>query len=309
MIAIASSGPSTSTGTALGRGVAGGSVQLGAFAVQQRVGGVEVLRPGVRVVVAVVGVAAGDEPENLGVVDDGQDEPVPEPVDDPPVPGPGDESGEFHLLMRDAELAEVVGEGGPAVGGVAGLEAWVVGDVDAESSGQVGPAPTLRRVLGAVELQRLPVHLEEAVAGDGAGVPRVAPVQHPAYVLIRGRDGAAADHREHREVCIHVPVVVDPRVGVGFGCAPVEFGQGGGGCGGGVGFVRPDGYADVQVGGCRVVDGLAVFGVLGDRVEEQRQPPHPLLTLIPTINRMRSRCRRGAGRGCCRGAGSPARRR
>ena len=83
----------------LRRGVAGGSVQLGAFAVQQRVGGVEVLRPGVRVVVAVVGVAAGDEPENLGVVDDGQDEPVPEPVDDPPVPGPGDESGEFHLLV------------------------------------------------------------------------------------------------------------------------------------------------------------------------------------------------------------------
>jgi hypothetical protein len=126
--------------------------------------------------------------------------------------------------MRDAELAEVVGEGGPAVGGVAGLEAWVVGDVDAESFGEVGPAPTLWRVLGAVEVHCLPVHLEEPVAGDGADVPGVAPVQHLAYVLIRGLDGAAVGQGEDREVGLHVPVVADTRVGFESECAPVEFG-------------------------------------------------------------------------------------
>jgi hypothetical protein len=98
--------------------------------------------------------------------------------------------------------------------------------------------------------------------------------------LIGGLDGAAAGQGEHREVGFHVLVVADPRVGVGFGCSPVEFGQGGGGCGGGVGFVRPDGCVDVQVGGWLLMGGFSVFGMLGDGVEEQRQPPHPLLALI-----------------------------
>jgi hypothetical protein len=116
----------------------------------------------------VAGVPASDEAENLAVVNDGQDQPVPEPIDDPPIPGPGDDSGELHLLFGDAVLAKVPGEGGPAVGGVAGQEAGVVGDVDAESFGQVCPAPTLRRVLGAVELQCLPVDIEEPVAGQAS---------------------------------------------------------------------------------------------------------------------------------------------
>ena len=85
----------------------GGSVELGAFAVEEGVGGVEVLRPGV-IVVGEVGVAAGDEPEDLAVVDDRQDEPVAEPVDDRAGPGPGDEAGEFHFLVGDA----VAGGGG-----------------------------------------------------------------------------------------------------------------------------------------------------------------------------------------------------
>ena len=56
-------------GGAGGEQVGADGVQLGAFVEQGRVGGVEVLRPGV--FVAQLGVAAADEPEQLGLAGGG----------------------------------------------------------------------------------------------------------------------------------------------------------------------------------------------------------------------------------------------
>lgn len=187
-------------------GLDGGSVQLGGFVVQEGVGGVEVLRSGLpvltdlRAIVVVVGVAAGDEAEDVTVGGDGQDEPVPEPVDDRPAAGAGGESSEFHLLVGDAVPAQVLGEPGPGVGGVAGQEAGVVGDVGTKPSTQIGAAPHARGVVVAVEVEGELVHLKEPVAGDGAFLPCVAAVQHPAEVGVGGAERGAGDHRCDREI-------------------------------------------------------------------------------------------------------------
>ena len=56
-------------------------VQLGSLVEQQGVGGVEVLRAG-PFVIGPLGVAASDEPEDLSVMGDREDDPVAESVDE-----------------------------------------------------------------------------------------------------------------------------------------------------------------------------------------------------------------------------------
>ena len=107
---------------------------------QDGVGGVEVLRPGVLVVVGQVGVAASDEAEDLVVVGDRQDDTVTEPVDQGPGAGPGGQPGFEELVVGDASPAEVVNQGGPPAGCVSGADVRV-GAPAGQSLVEVGPGP------------------------------------------------------------------------------------------------------------------------------------------------------------------------
>jgi hypothetical protein len=76
-----------------------------------------------------------NESKDFTVVDDGEDDPVPEAVDKPAGACHGGDTGDDHLVIGDAMLPEVVDEVGPAGGCLTGLEPGVVGDVLAESVG------------------------------------------------------------------------------------------------------------------------------------------------------------------------------
>ena len=110
------------------RGSLGEAVQLVALGEQVGLGGVEVLGNGsARFVAVVVGVAAADPAVDLRAVADGEDEPVAEAVDDPAGGGVAAEAGGDDLGVGGAEAAQVVGQRGPAGGGVAEGEPVVVG--------------------------------------------------------------------------------------------------------------------------------------------------------------------------------------
>jgi len=85
------------------------AVQLVCFGEQGGLAGVEVLRAGLvaglvagLLVVVGVGVAACDEPDDVLVVLDGQDEPVPEGVDEPAGAGLLGEAGSEQLVVGRA---------------------------------------------------------------------------------------------------------------------------------------------------------------------------------------------------------------
>ena len=161
--ARASRGPSTRTGVApLLEEVGDDAVELGALVEQDGVGGVEVLRPGVLVVVGQVGVAASDEAEDLVVVGDRQDDTVAEPVDQGPGAGPGGQAGLEELVVGDAAPAEVVDQGGPAGGCVPGGDVRV-GAPAGQSLVEVGPGP------GGVDPVAVEVHRHGVDRGQTLG--------------------------------------------------------------------------------------------------------------------------------------------
>ncbi len=167
-------------GGALGEpvGVRVHAVQLVCFGEQDGLAGVEVLRAGLVVglvaglvagllVVVGVGVAASDEPDDVLVVLDGQDEPVPEGVDEPAGAGVLGEAGGEELVVGRAVVSQVGGEGGPAGGGVPGPGARVAGEVGAaEAVSEIGLGPGA--VVGAlIERGGLLVQGGDALGGDG----------------------------------------------------------------------------------------------------------------------------------------------
>src|SRR4051812_18408105 len=103
-------------------------------------GGVEVFGSAL-VGIGEVGVASADEAEDLAVVDDREDQPVPEAVDQPTVPRRGGEAAGGHLRLVDAFGSEVLDEGGPSVRRVSGLEVAVAGQLDPEPVTEVGLRP------------------------------------------------------------------------------------------------------------------------------------------------------------------------
>jgi len=107
---------------------------------QGSVGGVEVSRS-TAIGVAEVGVPAADEPEDLPVVDDREDDAVAEPVDETAGAGDGGHAGGGHFIAGDSAAAEMVDQSGPAGRGLAGPEAYVFGQVLAEPVGQVLVSP------------------------------------------------------------------------------------------------------------------------------------------------------------------------
>jgi hypothetical protein len=76
-----------------------------------------------------------NESKDFTVVDDGEDDPVPEAVDKPAGACHGGDTGDDHFFVGDPVAPQVVNEVGPACGCVAGLEPDVVADVCAEPVG------------------------------------------------------------------------------------------------------------------------------------------------------------------------------
>jgi hypothetical protein len=103
-------------------------VKLVALVEQRGGGGVEVLRSGV-VGVVPVGLAAADEPEDLPVRDDGEEESVAEAVDESAGAGDGGQAGGGEFLVGDAVASQVGGKGGPGVRGLSGSVVGVAGKV------------------------------------------------------------------------------------------------------------------------------------------------------------------------------------
>src|SRR5512133_3814044 len=87
-----------------------------------------------------------NEAKHLTVMDDREDNPVAEAVDEPAGACHGGDTGGDHFVVADPMLSEVVDEVGPAGGCLAGLESRVVGDVLAESVGQIVLSPRRRKV-------------------------------------------------------------------------------------------------------------------------------------------------------------------
>ena len=78
-----------------------------------------------------------NESKHLAVVDDREDDPVPEAVDEPAGACHGGDTGDDHFVVGNPPTTEMVDEVGPAGGCLTGLESRVVGDVLAESVGQI----------------------------------------------------------------------------------------------------------------------------------------------------------------------------
>ena len=183
-------GPSTSTGAAPSPKEFGdGSVELGALVEQDGVGGVEVLRSA-PVVVGEVGVAAGDEPEDLVFVGDGEDGAVAEAVDQGPGAGAGGQAGLEELVVGDAAPTQVVDQGGPGCRGVAGGDVGT-GPPAGQSVVEVGAGPAGVDA-GGVEVHGHGVDVGHACrVGDGV-VPRRGAVEHPLDLGVGGFQHAHA---------------------------------------------------------------------------------------------------------------------
>src|SRR5215212_11264797 len=91
-----------------------------------------------------------NESKHLTAVDDREDDPVPEAVDQPAGACHGGDTGDDHFVVGDAMLPEVVDEVGPARGCLTGLESEVVGDVLAESVGQIALPPRRGKVAAEI---------------------------------------------------------------------------------------------------------------------------------------------------------------
>ena len=168
--------------------VGDGAVELGALVEQDGVGGVEVLRPGVLVVVGQVGVAATDEAEDLVLVGDGQDGSVAEAVDEGPGAGPGGQADLEELVVGDAAPAEVVDQGGPAGGCVPGGDVRV-GAPAGQPLVEVGAGPGGVDLVG-VELHGHGVDRGQALgSGDGV-VPGGGTVDHAFDLGVGGFEDA-----------------------------------------------------------------------------------------------------------------------
>ena len=112
-----------------------GAEQLCSLVKQRGVAGVEVFGSS-PVDIGEVGTPSTHESENLAVMDDREDDLVPEPVDQPTGACGGD-TGDQHFFVGDPVPPEVVDEAGPACGCLTGLESVVVGELLAEPVGQI----------------------------------------------------------------------------------------------------------------------------------------------------------------------------
>jgi hypothetical protein len=97
--------------------------------------------------IAQVGVPAANEADDLAVVDDREHDAVAEPVDETAGAGNGGHSGGGHFIAGDSAAAEMINQSGPAGRGLAGPEAYVIGQVLAEPVGQILVSPGGRKWL------------------------------------------------------------------------------------------------------------------------------------------------------------------
>ena len=143
-----------------------GDVELVTFAVDQRVAGVEVLRPS-PVFVGQVGVSASDEPENLppAGVGEGEDDAVPETVDESSGADAGSQASGEEFVSGRALSSQVGGEAVPTVRGVTRPQLRVAGQVEAEPVSQVALTPGAG-VAGLVVVEGLGVELDKPFRGD-----------------------------------------------------------------------------------------------------------------------------------------------
>ena len=197
-----------------------GAEQLCSLVKQRGVAGVEVFGSG-PVDIGEVGTPSTNESENLAVMDDREDDPVPEPVDQPAGACDDGDTGDQHFFVGDPVPPEVVDEVGPACGCLTGLESVVVGDVLAEPVGQILLPPRGGEAVSEVGEAEL-VDLDHAVLADRAFPPGHRSGEHASDVGVGllGRPGNVAEHRGNREVWFDVAFVVRRVSGRGCGGRP-----------------------------------------------------------------------------------------
>jgi hypothetical protein len=142
-----------------------------------------------------------NESENLTVVDDREDDPVPKAVDEPAGACRGGDTGDDHFVVADPETPEMVDEVGPAGGCMTGLKSRVVADVLTEPLGQIVLPPRRRKVPAEIGEAQL-VDLDHAFPAHRAFPPGDGPGEHAGDVAIGllRRPGDVAEHRRHRQV-------------------------------------------------------------------------------------------------------------
>src|SRR5215212_10612682 len=111
-----------------------------------------------------------NESKHLTVVDDREDDPIPEAVDQPAGAGHGGDTGNDHFLVADPVTPKVVDEVGPADGCLTGLEPGVISDVLTEPVSQILLPPRRRKVAAEIGDAQL-VDLEHAFPADRAFPP------------------------------------------------------------------------------------------------------------------------------------------
>src|SRR5215203_555881 len=80
---------------------------------------------------------SADEPQDLAVVNDREDDPVAEPVDQSAGACDNGYAGDRYLLVGDPVPPKIINQAGPAGGCLARLESGIIGDVSAEAVCQV----------------------------------------------------------------------------------------------------------------------------------------------------------------------------
>jgi hypothetical protein len=111
-----------------------------------------------------------------------------------PGAGDGGHAGGGHFLAGDSAAAEMVDQAGPAGRGLAGPEAYVIGQFLAEPVSEVGQSPGGRELAAEVAQCHL-VDLDYPVAADRTFLPGRRPGEHAVDVgvgLLR-RPGDATD--------------------------------------------------------------------------------------------------------------------
>jgi hypothetical protein len=197
-----------------------GAEQLRSPVEQRGVAGVEVFGSS-QADIGEAGTPSPNESENLAIMDDREDEPVPEPVDQPAGACDDTDTGDQHFFVGDPVPPEVVDEAGPTCGSLTSLESVVVSDVLTEPVGQILLRPRGGEAVSEVGEAEL-VDVDHAVLADRALPPRHRSGEHTSDVgvCLLGRTGNVAKHRGNREVCFDVAFVVRRVSGRGCGGCP-----------------------------------------------------------------------------------------
>ena len=206
--------------SAAGELVVEGAEQLRALVEQRSVAGVDVFRSG-QVDIAEVGTPSTNESENLAVVDDREDDLVPEAVDQPAGACGDNHTGNQHFFVGDPVPPKVVDKVGPACGCLTGLESVVAGQLLTEPVGQIVLPPRGREAVSEVGEAEL-VDLDHAVLADRAFSPGHRSGEHPSDVGVGllGGPGNIAKHRGDREVWFDVAFAAHWLTGCGYGGRP-----------------------------------------------------------------------------------------